>query len=300
MMLGTTVKYNIFLYTSKFIAWLTKESTYDVLLSLAADLGDIDLAKYALKNNADINSKSCVANSPTFYHTVKSGNMDIIKFFIENGADVNAVDENGYTALLYAVKRGNLTVIELILKNTDINFKESGGLTALSIAVALNKLDVAKLLLENGAIADCGTVGRNTHLCYSAGTGNLDMVCLLLQHEADVNAKDAKGYTALDYAASAGNIAISKLLLDNSADVNSNVNLASTLYSLAIEETDSLITFYTPIIRLLVERGMKITPEQEAQLQKLGLPNSGETPHSMQHEAPLTIEDRILVEELDI
>lgn len=45
-----------------------------------------------------------------------SGYEKIAEILIENGADVNATNSNGYTALTFAARNGNVEIIKLINK----------------------------------------------------------------------------------------------------------------------------------------------------------------------------------------
>ena len=67
------------------------------------------------------------------FEAAKSGKVADIKAAIKNGADVNARDEDGSTALMYAVVLNtNPDVIKaLIAAGADINAKDEEGRTAL-------------------------------------------------------------------------------------------------------------------------------------------------------------------------
>jgi len=60
----------------------------------AAEKGDLERAKYALNQGADINYHSQSEWAPII-HAARNGHLEMVKFLIEQGADMNI--ENPYT-----------------------------------------------------------------------------------------------------------------------------------------------------------------------------------------------------------
>ena len=59
---------------------------------------------------------------------------------IDRGVDVSATNKVGATALHYAVRAGNQTMVELLLANgADIEVKDSAGSTPVEIAHAMSE-----------------------------------------------------------------------------------------------------------------------------------------------------------------
>ncbi|KAK4119366.1 ankyrin [Parathielavia appendiculata] len=87
----------------------------------------------------------------------------------DNRTIVDSTDNDGRTALLWAVEKGDLVIVEELLKREDVNvnIKDNNGRTALSRA---------------------------------AEGENMEVVRWLLAKKVDVNAKDSKGRTALFWA----------------------------------------------------------------------------------------------------
>lgn len=70
----------------------------------------------------------------------------------------NNSSQNGYTALMWAISKGNNEIAELILaRNGDVNIQTKNGETALIRAASSNNHIVGRLLLEQGADPDVQT-----------------------------------------------------------------------------------------------------------------------------------------------
>ena len=89
------------------------------------------------------------------------GNITLVKNFLNAGADVNAKDEDGYTALMMAIKDGphgqkKYTELEKIVqllvdKGADVNAKQKNGHTALYYAKIRGMFHIKKILKQHGA-----------------------------------------------------------------------------------------------------------------------------------------------------
>ncbi|MCK5683620.1 ankyrin repeat domain-containing protein [bacterium] len=99
-----------------------------------------------------------------FINECKNGNKEMVARMIKNGADVNAVDILKWTPLHWAVFRGHLEVVELLIdKGCNVNAAAKNGSTPLNLVgqntknTANKVLDtdkIEKLLKKNGAIVN--------------------------------------------------------------------------------------------------------------------------------------------------
>ena len=128
----------------------------------------------------------------------------------KNGLDINSKDEDGNGAIHIACSKGNLKIIQLLIKHgakidlqsnakllpPDLNSAYIGdmipidlGLTPLMIAVINKRFLVVRFLLENGANIDqqFGKHGQVTPLTKAIENGDLEMVKLLVQNGANIN-----------------------------------------------------------------------------------------------------------------
>ena len=78
--------------------------------------------------------------------------LEMTKLLLENGADVKAVDEDGWTALIWAAWTGMPTVVEELVKaGSDVNALDNQKQSALMIAAQRGNDKVVELLINAGA-----------------------------------------------------------------------------------------------------------------------------------------------------
>ena len=78
--------------------------------------------------------------------------FEMTKLLLENGADVKAVDEDGWTALIWAAWTGMPTVVEELVKaGSDVNALDNQKQSALMIAAQRGNDKVVELLINAGA-----------------------------------------------------------------------------------------------------------------------------------------------------
>ncbi len=143
-------------------------------------------------------------------------------------ADVNAPQNDGATALHWAVYRNDREMVGLLVR-AGANPKAANreGSTPLWLAGISGNASIIAALLEAGADANEKLPLGRTPLMIAARTGNVDAIKTLLDNGADVNAKETqRGTTALMWAADEGHAAAVKLLIDRGADIKAKSNPA--------------------------------------------------------------------------
>ena len=142
-------------------------------LMLAVGLRHVDIARYLLSKRADVNQRSRECTFEEEYSGVRvrikharetaimfAQNVEMARLLIGEGADVNAVDLNGDTALVKAVRRGLEDVTRFLLEQgARTNLYQSNGLNTLLLTLryrlkrAPTERDkgLLKLLREKGA-----------------------------------------------------------------------------------------------------------------------------------------------------
>ncbi|MBR1672834.1 MAG: ankyrin repeat domain-containing protein [Fretibacterium sp.] len=164
----------------------------------------------ALDAGADANAKDNEGVTALMYAIAGNPNPSIVPLLLDAGADARAVDANGRTALMVAARanRNPGVVAVLLSTGTDVNAKDKSGWTALMMAGAFNKnADIIAILVDAGAIVNARTSHGQTALMFSAGLNNNPaVIAALLDAGADVNVRDEGGRMAVGYARDNGNI----------------------------------------------------------------------------------------------
>lgn len=132
---------------------------------------------------------------------VVAGDLEKIKRVFENKVDPNMKDWHGNTALMHAIHRDNISMMQLILQfNPDLNIQDFFGRTALMIIVQRRDVEFLKLLLQAKPNLDIMDKCGQTALIMASRNNNKEMVILLLNSGADMSIMDEDQNTAYDYA----------------------------------------------------------------------------------------------------
>lgn len=100
-------------------------------LKIAADLGEVDIARSLIEHGASVDGIDHKADTP-LHIAARRGQKDVANLLIRSGASVNARDEDLMTPCMQAARGGNLAVIqELVRGGADITLHDSEGFTAL-------------------------------------------------------------------------------------------------------------------------------------------------------------------------
>lgn len=194
---------------------------------------NMHLTKIKNPNSRDFNGRSLLMKA------VKNGNDWEIRSLLESGADVNVKDNDGWSALMYAVRyQNNLEVVRLLLRNgADMTALNKYGSSPLDLAATYSSNpEILRSILKEfkggqGEIfrafvfsitSDVGNhasqlaklqvfVDRGiqlnrfyegkTPLMYAAGySSSTDVIEFLLDNGAAVSIRDSSGKKAFDYA----------------------------------------------------------------------------------------------------
>ena len=114
-------------------------------LILACYRGNNEVAKFIIAQGVDINAKSDMGSA--LMACIVKGNNEIAQLIINNKADLNITDNQGTTALMYAVQFKNKEIIQLLLANhANKDLKDNKGKTAFEYAVFSNDEAIINLL----------------------------------------------------------------------------------------------------------------------------------------------------------
>uniref|UniRef100_A0A0A9WC50 Ankyrin repeat and KH domain-containing protein 1 n=1 Tax=Lygus hesperus TaxID=30085 RepID=A0A0A9WC50_LYGHE len=188
------------------------EETQETALTLACCGGFLEVANFLIKNGAEIE----LGASTPLMEAAQEGHLDLVRYLLEANADVNAQTQTGDTALTYACENGHTEVAKLLLQyGADLEHESEGGRTPLMKACRAGHLCTVKFLLSQNANVNKQTTNNDhTPLSLAAAGGHIAVVELLLAHSANPFHKLKDNSTMLIEAAKGGHTNVVQLLLD--------------------------------------------------------------------------------------
>ncbi|QRM15421.1 ankyrin repeat protein [Mudlarkpox virus] len=205
------------------------------------------------------------------------GDLSMAKLLLERGANIEAKDDNGYTVLFNAAKKGKTHLVKFLLEH-GADIKSSTNNTLMMYAVTSRKISTVKCII-NHDIELLNADSIIPALCNS----DTKMLRFLIESGVDINQRNSYRKTALHYAIEKNNDAnLIKILLDNNADINSTddrgqtpLHIATNTYYISIDypcipsknnkclycNSDNIYNEYETmfnISKILIERGANV------------------------------------------
>ena len=155
------------------------------------------------------------------------GDKTAVQKLIAQRADVNAPQNDGATALHWAVFRSDKEMVDLLIRaGANAKAANRDGATPLWLASVNGDAPIIEALIKGGADPNEKQPLGRTPLMEASRTGNVAAMKVLLDHGANVNAKETlRGTTPLMWAADEGHAAAIKLLIDRGADIKAQSSL---------------------------------------------------------------------------
>ena len=116
--------------------------------------------------------------------------LNIIEQLINEEINLNYIDENGFSALHYAVDEGNFKICEILIKTKkiDINIQSNiDNKTPLHISCKNGYFDISKLLIQNNADLNCLDNEKNNPLFYCVEGNFYEVAKMILSQNNEYN-----------------------------------------------------------------------------------------------------------------
>ena len=200
---------------------------------------------FDMMRDAGVNMFSVDENNQTaLFKAAESGNLVLLRALLEEKIAPEHTDNFGENALMVALRCGNRSVAECLLKiaRNPVKIIDNEGATLLHKAAWGNLPELAKLLLEEyGFDLETKDYYGRTALHVAAYQGNTRFLKYLLEKSANVNAIDNEGKTPIFSGTYDGNLKTIKLLCEYGADLHlkDNINLTVLEYAISRKEFET-------------------------------------------------------------
>ncbi|KAH6675716.1 ankyrin repeat-containing domain protein, partial [Halenospora varia] len=211
-------------YTARrFVTDFCDVSRRPTALMIACYVGIVSLVSQKIEETVDMNEQDTQGYTPLMY-AIRRNNVEAARLVIEHGGNVNYQFEQGSqttTPLICAIQKNGSEMVALLLSyGANVNTPNWRGQTPLLIASMMNNLELAKLLLQNGARNDVKDGDLRTPLSKAAENGNATIVTMLIEAGCKIDSVDGRGRTPLCWASLMGHEPVVRLLLTHNADPN--------------------------------------------------------------------------------
>jgi ankyrin repeat protein len=115
-----------------------------------------------------------------FFNACSTGKCDVVASYLDTGTDPDLRDEYGLTGLMWAGRKGQLAVAQLLLeRGASIDLGDNRGRTAPFHAVGYKRYDIVRWLAHAGADINVVDTHGWTPLDFSCTSRHLKMVDLI-------------------------------------------------------------------------------------------------------------------------
>lgn len=180
--------------------------------------GNLDTVRFFVERGADLTweqtSEGGGTIGPALVLASLEGHLPVVKYLVEQKADVNIQNRHGDTPLVVAISRNHQEVALFLLAQPKINVNKQNkhGSSALTWAAEKGNIVLIEALLKAGANPNLADVDNDTALGNAAFNGNIEAVRMLIKAKADINSKNKDGKTALMLAREQGHAEVVELL----------------------------------------------------------------------------------------
>ena len=168
---------------------------------------------------------------------VIGADIECIRLLVKDGSSVTCKDQNGRSALSYALEAENVIITEILLQSGEagsIDHIDSDGMSILYRAVRKDNCELVELLLRYGYTTNIRNSNCYSPLMEAVCKGNSSIVkCFIANPHCNINFTGQRGMTALIYAALTNKEDIVDLLIEARCNVLLCDNMGNAALTLA-------------------------------------------------------------------
>lgn len=164
-------------------------------------------------------------------YSILNNDIEMFSYLLDK-VDINNINIFGENSLFLAIKKKNILIIDLLIKNNiDINLKNLKGETPLLIASKLGDLNIINLLVNNKANINDKNINNQNAFHYYLMGGNFKYLEELIKlFNINYDLKDYENNTLVHYACKYSN----SLVLSFFIKKNININLLNNNNEIAL------------------------------------------------------------------
>jgi len=209
---------------------------------------------------------------------IQTGNKDAFLILINNDKiNINTTNSQEELPLITLLKSklyssdDKFLIVECILKKgSDINVTDNNGKSAIAYAIQESSLSLplVKLFIEYGACIDFADGNKNLPIVYAIKEKSLELVKLFIEQGVDANTVDIFNFSLLAYAIQEKSLPLVKYLVEHGADVN------FVIRNLEVEKTQSMLLYAMEfddlsIVKYLLEHHAQYDFTQEKDIYRI-------------------------------
>lgn len=217
------------LQAARLRAWISSKANFSRNARALRPNPDITLSRTSAAPQDNSLQARLFRRLNALHMSAKLGNLQLVKYLLDQQVDVNARDEFGKTPLLAAVSGKQAQIVRLLLTHgADPNMVDFTGATPLHAAAAVGHWQIAFSLINANANPNAQDFYGATPLHNAASAGSPALIKLLLNHGARIDIADHMTQDALDKAIEHNHLPVLRLLLDRGINVNRRAPCGST------------------------------------------------------------------------
>lgn len=167
----------------------------------------------------------------------------IFDMLLDLDIDIEALDNISNNILLLAASNNQIDLVTRLLKMEifDVNHKNQNGITALHFAILQENLEMVKMLVEYGADVELEDTGKSNAIAYAISKRNIDIMRYLLDCKPEMLNKKYSYGSILHIAILLGFQDIVDFLLQYNIDISITDDSKKTALDFAKQKQDNVI-----------------------------------------------------------